>query len=300
MKSLTLIPFVCVALASSVQAQDVKVFFNNQPFKGKVSGSPADLQLEAGPVLERLGRKAEIAEGTEKIQIDEDKSVPVSNVSGVFMVRAKDVVSAFGGKYDYNKSIGSVDIYAYDPVAAAKKSLATVLKLRKIHNDSDFQVCSVLTRQILVQQLGLTLDTPAQIAMCTPAEMARAGAGGEVSCYVTFSGQRKGDGTANYKFFVRQDQSPGTMIADLAWSWGITWANHKGFVKSEKYSIGFAYWASYKVVSELTRSASERSLLEQAKRHHPAAVDGFRELREIDKSGGVEAVVKFMKEKGNG
>lgn len=226
--------------------------------------------------------------------MDEGKDLAVTDG----MIRAKDLVTIFGGKYDFNKSLNSVDIYAYDPVAAARKSLIAILRLRAVKSESDFQVCVFLTRQILVQDLGLKLDDPDKVLLCTPAEMAKAGAGGDVGCYVSFMGERHGGGTSNYVFRIRNDQGAVEIISDLAWSWGLTWANLRGVSKNEKLSIGFAYWTSYKAVSRLIGTTSDSHVRSQAQHSGGQALEGYKELRELEKTGGIEAVIKFIKDTG--
>lgn len=63
--------------------------------------------------------------------------------------------------------MGSIDSYAYDPLAAARKALVSVLRQPRITADSDFHVLTTLSRSILQRDLGLKLTEPAELVMVT-------------------------------------------------------------------------------------------------------------------------------------
>ena len=283
-------------LATGLWAQGVKVFLNNQVFKGRVAGTGSDISLEAKAVFQMLGRHIELAPDADTVRLEEGKNIPVSGG----MIRAKDLVAVYGGKYDFNKGLNSVDVYAYDPIAAARKSLVNILKQSKVNSEADFLVLVTLTKQMLTQDLGLTLDNPEKVLLCSKADMLKVGAGSNVGCYVTYSAERKGSGSADYHFYVLKDRSAAHMLSDLAWSWGLTWANLRGLSKNKRLSIGFAYWTSHKVVTRLAGPVPDsRTVSHIQKSSHPEAADGYKELRELENNGGIEAVIKFIKDTGS-
>jgi hypothetical protein len=278
----------CLGVA---QAQSSKVFLNNKPFTGRISGSPSDVMVQADTAMKLLGLNVTIAPEAPSIELEGDK-ISLTWLGDIPMLRAKDLAQHFGGKYDYNASLGAVDIYAYDPVAAARKSLVAVFRQSKVTSDSDFNVLVTLTKQILVRDLGLKLDTPAQVLFSTPAEIAKAG-GGQDGTFVSFTREARGEGTAGYKFMVRQGLRPATTVNGLAWAWGVTWANQQGAARDMSYNQGFAYWVAFKTL-QLLSGPDLTAALYRRKITNPALQDAFDGFADTDRMGGPEAVLQSV------
>jgi len=290
MRALVLILLV----ASLAAAQAMKVFVNNKPFKGKVAGSAADIQVEAGPFFETIGAKYAFDAATGKATVDGEE-VEVVVVEGTPMLAAKAYAAKLGGKYTSDPKMGTIDIYAYDPLAAARKALVAVLRQPKITNESDFHVLTTLSRSFLQRDLGLKLTEPAELEMVTPEEMAKASGRGDLGAYVRYTKERSGKGTANYHFLVRNGQSPMEIIRHLAWMWGTTWALNQGLDGSNKLTEGFGTWVAYQVTKSLAGNISVGTFLRTVDPNHH---EGFKKLAEIESQGGVEAVLHYVQEAG--
>ncbi|MBN9415107.1 MAG: hypothetical protein J0I12_06680 [Candidatus Eremiobacteraeota bacterium] len=123
----SLIAALILSVGLTVGAQNFKVFLNNKPFSGKTAGTPADLYVECQIALKLLGNPTVLEAGATSVEL-EGKKLELQDQNGLLMCRAKDLCSVYGGRYDFNKGMGTVDIYAYDPIAKAKESLARILK----------------------------------------------------------------------------------------------------------------------------------------------------------------------------
>jgi len=207
--------FLCLTL--SLMAQGIKIFVNNKPFPGKTAGAPADLYLECAPTLKLLGSPTQWEAGATEIVL-EGKSLAVVDQAGVPMIRAKDLCTLYGGRYDFNKGMNTVDIYAYDPIAKAKEALARIIKQRTIESEADFAVITLVCRQYLTQTLGLKLTDDVELRLVDKAEMTKL-SGRQLDTYVTYT-KGKGSGTGRYLFHVLQGQSPSETIHSLGWAWG--------------------------------------------------------------------------------
>lgn len=281
-------------LLAGLAAAQGKVFVNNKPFKGKIAGSPADIQVEAAPFFEMIGARFAFDASTGKATVDGEE-VEVVLVDGTPMLAARAYATKLGGKYTADPKMGSIDIYAYDPMAAARKALVAVLRQPKITNESDFHVLTTLSRSILQRDLGLKLTEPAELVMVTPEEMAKAGAGGNIGAFVRYTKERSGKGTANYHFLVRTEQTPMQVIRHLAWMWGTTWALNQGLDGNNKLTEGFGTWVAFQVTKSLAGNISPGTFL---RGYEGSQVEGFKKLAEIEATGGVEAVLHYIQEAG--
>lgn len=273
-------------------AQNVKVFLNNKPFAGKVAGSPGDLYLEMQAVLKALG-KAEVLDPAATSLELEGQALALQAQGGVAMCRAKDLCQVFGGRYEFNTSVGTVDIYAYDPTAAAREALKRVLSLSKVSSESDFNTLSLLTRQHLIQSMGLKLDDGAEMKMVNQQEMATASGRGDLGCYVVYRKERKGSGTACYLFHVRSLQSPADTLHGMGWAWGVQWHNLNGNSEDRISSRAFGDWVAYALVRDVAKLDTYRSILRGCESQ--TEKDLFTQFRDTERTGGIESVLSLIK-----
>ena len=281
--------FLCLTL--SLMAQGIKIFVNNKPFPGKTAGAPADLYLECAPTLKLLGSPTQWEAGATEIVL-EGKSLAVVDQAGVPMIRAKDLCTLYGGRYDFNKGMNTVDIYAYDPIAKAKEALARIIKQRTIESEADFAVITLVCRQYLTQTLGLKLTDDVELRLVDKAEMTKL-SGRQLDTYVTYT-KGKGSGTGRYLFHVLQGQSPSETIHSLGWAWGVQWENLNGDESNEDLSVALGNWTAVAMVKELVKVDDTRMVLRSSS-ISARSKDLFKELQTIERTGGVEAVLAYIK-----
>ena len=96
---------------ATAQAQSEKVFLNNHPFQGKISGLPDSYLIQATTVFEMLGLSVTIPENAVSVELGGD-NLEVLWMDGVAMIKARDLAQHFHGSYNYSQQLGAVDIYA--------------------------------------------------------------------------------------------------------------------------------------------------------------------------------------------
>ena len=279
-------------LTLGLASQNVKVFLNNKPFSGKTAGSPADLYLEMNSVLKVLGKPDTLDPAATSVELEGQK-LQLQSQGGVPMCRAKELCQLFGGRYEFNKSVGTVDVYAYDPLAAAREALKRVLSLGKISSEQDFNTLSLLTRQHLIQNFGLKLDDGAELKMVNQQEMAKSSGRGDLDTYVRYRQEYKGTGTACYLFLVRDLQSPSDTLHGMAWAWGVQWHNLNGNADDHTSSRAFGHWVAYALVRDIAKLDSYRTILRGCESQ--AEKDLFSKFRETERAGGIESVLSYIK-----
>jgi hypothetical protein len=262
---------------------------NNKPFKGASSGPPSDLMLEAGPYFELAGGDFRYDASTGQATLD-GSQVAVTVVGDKVFVRAKEMAAQVGGKYNYNAAMGSVDIYAFDPVEAARKAWARIFALRSIDRDLDFQIMATLTRSILTKT-GLDLDFPVELKLSTPEEIVAVGGRADLSSFSTFRTMPNRKGIANATIYVRKGQSPRATMNSLAYGWGIFYCQKAGLPNSRDFLGGVGLWAGYHVLEQLGTKvpANQWGTAQQADERAR-----FQELYKIHEMGGAPAVMKYL------
>lgn len=287
----TCVAALVLMLGLHLGAQNFKVFLNNKPFPGKTAGTPADLYVECGPALKLLGNSTALDPSATQVEV-EGKSLPLQNQNGLLMCRAKDLCSVYGGRYDFNKGMGTVDIYAYDPIARAKEALERILKQKAISNQTDFEVMTLVARQYLIQQLGLRLVDDVELKLLTPEEMTKIGGGG-LSCLVRYT-KGQGSGTGRYVFNVESGNPPVQTFHSLAWAWGVQWQNLNGDESKDALSVGFGEWVAYAMLRDLAKIDYSAKTLRNPNVDQPSK-DMLKQLITIERQGNVEAVLAFIK-----
>lgn len=287
----TLIAALVLGLVLSLGAQNFKVFLNNKPFRGKTSGTATDLYVECQAALKLLGNATTLDPSATSVEV-EGKTLELQNQNGLLMCRAKDLCSAYGGRYDFNKSMGTVDIYAYDPIAKSKEALERILRQKAITSQADFEVMTLVARQYLIQQLGLKLVDDVELKLLTPEEMSKVGGAG-LGCLVTYI-KGSGSGTGRYVFNVESGNSPTETFHSLAWAWGVQWQNLNGDPNKRDLTHGFAEWVSYALIRDLAKVDWSGQILRNST-VDAGSKEMFKQLLSIEKQGNIEAVLAFIK-----
>ncbi|MBS2036725.1 hypothetical protein JST97_17175 [bacterium] len=287
----TLIASLILSLGLSLGAQNLKVFLNNKPFPGKTAGGAADLYVECQPALKLLGNTTVLDPAATSVEV-EGKTLELQNQSGLLMCRAKDLCSVYGGRYDFNKTMGTVDIYAYDPIAKAKEALERILRQKAITSQADFEVMTLVARQYLIQQLGLKLVDDVELKLLTPEEMSKIG-GSNLSCLVTYI-KGHGSGTGRYIFNVESGNAPLQTFHSLAWAWGVQWQNLNGDESKSDLTHGFGEWVAYALIRDLAKVNWSSQTLRNST-IQPGAKEIFKQLMTIEKQGNIEAVLAYIK-----
>ncbi|MBI3924375.1 MAG: hypothetical protein HY319_02430 [Armatimonadetes bacterium] len=115
---------ILLLLSISAGAESWSIFVNNKPFKGKVSGKPEAMQLDAAALTQctSIGLQVDAAAGTVTLN---GESVPTIAQNGALLVDAKELAKRVGGKYSVNRDLYSVDVYLMPiSTAATNKRLA--------------------------------------------------------------------------------------------------------------------------------------------------------------------------------
>ncbi len=278
-----------LAGAPGQAAPGLEVFVNNKPFKGATSGAPGDLMLEAVPYFELAGGAFRFDADTGRATLD-DSPIPVTMVSGRVFVRAREMVARVGGKYTFNAAMGSVDIYAFDPVEAARKAWARVFAMRAIDRDLDFQVMATLTRTILTRT-GMDLGFPVELRLATPEEIVAAGGSPDLASFSTFRTLPNNKGIAAATIHVRRGRSPQATMNSLAYGWGVFYCQKVGLPSDKDFLGGVGLWAGYHVLEELgTRVPADQWGAAQPQDQRAR----FLELFKIHEMGGAPAVMKHL------
>lgn len=280
-----------VALAGQVCAGGMEIYINNKPFKGASSGPATDLMLEAGPYFQLAGGDFQFDADTGKATLD-GAPLNVTVQGPKVFVRAKEMVSLVGGRYNANAALGTVDIYAFDPVEAARKAWARVFGLPAITNETDFQVMATLTRGVLTKELGLDLDFPVELVLSTREEI-KALSGRDLDGYTMATFRDEGTkGLANAKIMVARGNPPIITMQLLAGGWGSLWTARQGFQSNEALIGGFSLWSGYYVLDRLGAKMDPGSW---GVSRGEAARAEFRRLLDLQKTGGGPAVVNSIR-----
>lgn len=271
-------------------APGVDIFVNNKPFKGASSGPPGDLMLEAGPYFALAGGDFVFDAATGQATLD-GSPIPVTVVGQKVFVRAKEMVAQVGGKYSYNPDMKSVDIYAFDPVEAARKAWARIFALRSIDRPLDFQVMATLTRSILTKT-GMDLDFPVELKLSTTEEIVAAGGSPNLTGYSTFHTLPNKTGIADATIYVKKGRSPLATINSLAFGWGAFYCQKIGLPNDMDLLAGVGLWAGYHVLEQLGARISADEL---GTNQTPGERARFQELMKTHEIGGAPAVMKHIR-----
>lgn len=285
---------LCLA-GPTLAAPKTEIFVNNKPFRGASSGPAADLLLEAAPYFKLAGGEFKYDAETGLATLD-GSPVEVTVVGEKVFVRAKEMASLVGGRYSVNAALGSVDIYAFDPVEAARKAWARIFSMRAITNEQDFQVMATLTRGILTDA-GLDLDFPVELKFSSPQEIVAAGGTAEMRSFTYATVRSSGSGIGHATIYIRSGQAPTPTMSGLGYGWGVFYCRRLGISQPESMLGGVGLWAGYYVLHELgVRMPAERwgTGQDAADRAH------FLDLVKIFEAGGAEAVVTSLKNRAPG
>lgn len=292
MRRLGIAMLVLVALAGHAWAAGTEIYVNNKPFKGACSGPATDLMLEAEPYFKLAGGdfQYDAEKGTATL---DGAPITVTVQGNKVFVRAKEMVSLVGGRYNANAALGTVDIYAFDPVEAARKAWARVFALPAIQNDVDFQVMATLTRSVLTKDLGMDLDFPVELVLATPEQIqavsGHAGLGAFTRATYRDSGSQ---GIANAAIMVNKGQSPIVTMQFLAGGWGTLWVARQGFQANDAVLDGVSLWTSYYILDQLGARlppATFGPTIPEAGRRE------FLRLLDLQRTGGAPAVITSLR-----
>lgn len=123
MKRMLLLLLLCLMGATPAQSQSV--FVNNRPFKGAVSGNAAEFRLEAQTLADTTSIGLSLVEG--KVFVDGVEFASTLE-DGKLMVDANALATQTGGRYIFNRELGSVDIYLVGNPPASTASNATATR----------------------------------------------------------------------------------------------------------------------------------------------------------------------------
>ncbi len=287
----SILVWLLLALTLPALAAPFEVYLNNKPFPGAVSGPAGDLMLEAGPYFKITGGQFRFDGGTGQASLD-GESIPVTVVDGRAFVRAREMVKRVGGRYNVNQALGTVDIYAFDPVEAARKAMTRILSMKSIDNDLDFRVMASVTRGIMTRS-GFDLDFPVELLLATSEEIVAAGGGRDLGTLTRWTYRPGGTGIANAKVLVLKGRSPLMTMDGLACGWGSLYAARLGLNKQEDLTLGLGLWAGYHVLEQLGAPVRAESWGVKQK---PAERAEFRKFLEIDQQGGPKAVLNALQQ----
>lgn len=292
MRTLTLAVLFLFALAGAARAAGPEIYINNKPFKGACSGPATDLMLEAEPYFKLAGGDFQFDAKTGTATLD-GAPITVTVQGEKVFVRAKEMVSLVGGRYNANAALGTVDIYAFDPVEAARKAWVRVFALPAIHNDVDFQVMATLTRGILTKELGMDLDFPVELVLATPEQIQALSGHGGLGAYTRATYRDSGSqGIANATILVNKGQSPAITMQFLAGGWGTLWVARQGFQTNDALLDGVSLWTSYFVLDQLGARIAPASW--GTAQSEPARRE-FLRLLDLQRTGGAPAVITSLK-----
>lgn len=291
MRKFGLVLVILIALAGHAWGAKTEIYVNNKPFKGASSGPPTDLLLEAEPYFALAGGtyKFDAATGTATL---DGSPIPVTVQGTRVFVRAREMASLVGGRYNANADLGTVDIYAFDPVEAAKKGWARIFALPAITNETDFQVMATLTRGLLTKQLGMELDFPVELVLATAEEIQAASGRAELGGFISSTYHGSGGGIANARIMVLKGFPPAGTMNFLAGGWARLWVARLGLPTNDALKEGFGLWASYYVVSQLGARIPPASW--GAAQSEPGRRE-FLRLLDLEKTGGPVGVVTSVR-----
>ncbi|MCA9792712.1 MAG: hypothetical protein KC910_12985 [Candidatus Eremiobacteraeota bacterium] len=284
-----------VALLLFSPAWALEIYVNNKPYQGPTSGSAKSIQLEAGKLFALLDGDFQVKNG--RILFG-GESLTLYTSQGHQMVSARELVDKIGGRYAYSADLDVLDIYAFDPAEAARKSLERVMALRTIENETDLAVLSRLTRQTLESKLGLDLqDRVNSIHLATADGIRQAGGPANAACYLNPQAQIGGGGS--YNILVLKGMAPDDTIRALSWAWGVGWARGHGDDHDDDLLRGFGEWTAYRVLRELTKVRSPETVFRRYERADPRAIAAARRLVEVESLDGVDGVLEYMDSHGH-
>jgi hypothetical protein len=254
-----------------------EVYLNHLPFKGRVSGSPQDLWVEAPVFFAAL--KADFSCQGARATLN---GVPLEVIrrQGVVWVRARQVAELLGGRYTFNEDLGSVDIYALTPVQAARAGLGRVLARDRIDDDRDFCVLAWLAGDLLSREAGLKLTGPLEMSLAEEAELTRAGLAG-----TTGGVAPEGRGV---RLLAKRGSTPFTVLTTLASGWATAWCRARGCPPRE----GFGLWTGFYLLRALGVAVDADSYGSWT---GPEAQGEFQELLRLESGGGPAAVLQRMR-----
>ncbi len=288
---LSILVWLLLAWTLPALAAPPEVFLNNKPFPGAVSGPTTDLMLEAEPFFKMVGGQFRLDAETGQASLD-GEPIPVTVLGGRAFVRARHIVEKVGGRYNVNQALGSVDIYAFDPVEAARKAMVRILSMKSIDNDLDFRVMAGVTRGIMTRS-GFDLEFPVELQLATPEEIAAAGGSRDLTALTRCTYHPGGTGIANARVLVRKGQHPLSVMNGLACGWGSLYATRLGLQKREDLTMGLGLWSGYHVLAQLGAPVRPESW---GLKQKPAERAEFRKFLEIDEQGGPEAVLNALRQ----
>ncbi|MGE0492277.1 MAG: hypothetical protein AB7S38_23900 [Vulcanimicrobiota bacterium] len=268
----------------------LEIYVNNRPYQGPTQGAADAIQLEAARLFELLGGDYQVK--NDRILFG-GETLTLYTSQGQPMVSARELVDKIGGRYNYNTELGVLDIYAFDPAEAARKSLQRVMSLRTIENETDLAILSRLTRQTLEQKLGLDLaDRVNSIHLATADEIRQAGGPARAACYLNLQAQIGGGGS--YEILVLKGMAPDDTIRALSWAWGVGWARGRGADRNDDLLRGFGEWTAYRVLRALTEVRSSETVFRRYEQVDPRAIAAARRLVEVESLDGPPAVLEYM------